>query len=96
MEANFLLCTKPHKSCVTGLYILRAVRYFDFAVLGAGVRDSAQIFWGKDVMHSRLSAGAIAPAARKIIKRLTPERQLNSTEIYVRLFTKRGVKRSVW
>ena len=36
---------------------------------------------GEDVMHSRLSAGAIAPATRKIIKRLSPERKLNNTEI---------------
>jgi len=35
----------------------------------------------KDVVHSRLSTGATAPAARKIIKRLSPERKLNSTEI---------------
>lgn len=36
---------------------------------------------GKDVMYSRRSAAAIAPAARKIIEILTLERKLNSTEI---------------
>jgi len=50
-------------------------------VLGAGVRDRTKIFWGKDVMHRRLSVGAIAPAARKLIKRLSPERKFNNTEI---------------
>jgi len=43
-------------------------------------------------MHSRLSVGAIAPAARKIIKRLSPERKLNNTEILREIIYQEGNK----
>jgi hypothetical protein len=72
--------------------MLRAVRYFGSVVFGAGVRDKAQILWGKVVMHSRRSAGAIAPAARKIIKRLSPERKLDSTESLREIIYQEGNK----
>ena len=37
--------------------------------------------WGRSVMHGRRSDGVIAPAAIKIIKRLSPERKLSGTEM---------------
>ena len=87
----YVLCQHPNGR-VTGLYILRAVRHFDSAVLGAGVRDRTKIFWGKDVMHSSLSVGAITPAARNIIKRLSPERKFNNTEILREIVYQEGNK----
>ena len=82
METNlfYSLCQHPQRLRDAVLYAAGG-QVLRFCCVWRGcARDGTHIL-GKVVQHSRRSAGAIAPAARKIIRRLSPERKLDSTEI---------------